>query len=417
MSDFPVPVDDLGNSDTSANRNNPHDYVLPGLSFTNFETATIFPTHTYSNGLVFDSRVYSNLSDFIPVQPADSGLAQHMAVIKDFTLGSGGMSSNAAPSIITSPRSQTIATGSNAVFTVTAAGTAPLAYQWRFAGTNISGASAGVFTINNVQLTNAGDYSALITNSVGSVTSSVAVLAVSNFPPVILAQPQSQTVNAGGSASFIVSAGGSLPLDYRWHFNDTNDLVANTNRYTLGNVQSSNAGNYSVIITNAGGSITSIVAALTVNSGVTGTVTMLAGWDVSAQSGFGPSPMPPTVSAPNLHIAGLTRSSGITTTPTAAARAWGGNGFDSTSSARCDFGGRLRHLLHLGRRRLPCLIHSHQPVRLPPFQHRPAQRGAAISGWFSRVCRYHHTFLRFNLQQRRFVGWDRSFRHCRIAEC
>ncbi len=333
LSDLPVPVDDLGNSDTSANRNSPHDYVLPALAFTNCETATIFPAHTYPHGLVFDSRVYSNLTDFIPVQPADSGLAQHMAVVKDFTIGAGGTGSNGAPYIITPPQSRIIATGSNTVIAVTAGGTAPLGYQWLFAGANISGANADFFTINNVQFTNAGNYSVLVTNSIGSVTSSVAVLAVSNFPPVILAQPQSQTVNAGGSASFTVNAGGSLPLGYQWYFNGTNGLATGTNGYALSNVQSTNAGNYSVIISNAGGSLTSAVAVLTVNSGVTGTVTTLAGWDVSAQSGFGPSPMPPTVSEPNLTIVGLTRGSGVTTTPTAALRAWGGNGFDSTDLA------------------------------------------------------------------------------------
>jgi endonuclease/exonuclease/phosphatase family metal-dependent hydrolase len=332
LSDFLVPVDDLGNSDTSVNRNHPHDYVLPGLSLANLETATIFPTHIYPNGLVFDSRVYSDLSDFNPVQSSDSGQAQHMAVMKDFTIGAGGTSSNTAPSITTPPQSQTIATGSNAVFIVTAGGTAPLGYQWLFNGTNLSGANANVFTIYNVQFTNTGNYSVLVTNTIGSVTSSIAVLTVSNFPPVILAQPQNQTVNAGGSVTFAVSAGGSLPLNYQWLFNGTNNIGTNTNSYTLNNVQSTNAGNYSVLATNIGGSVTSAVAGLTVNSGTTGVVTTLAGWDVNAQSSFGPSPMPPTTNAPNLTIVGLTRGTGVTTVPTAAGRAWGGNGFDSTSS-------------------------------------------------------------------------------------
>ena len=333
LSDFPVPVDDLGNSDTSANRNSPHDYVLPSRSFTNLETATLLPTHTYSNGLVFDSRVYASLSDFNPVQSSDSGQAQHMAVMKDFTIGTDGTSSNTAPSITTPPRSQTIATGSNAVFTVSAGGTAPLGYQWRFNGTNISGANATTFNINNVQFTDAGNYSILVTNTIGSVTSSIAVLTASNFPPVMLVPPQSQTVSVGSSATFIVSAGGSLPLNYQWFFNGTNFIGTNTNGCTLTNAQSTNAGNYSVVITNAGGSITSAVAVLTVNSGTTGIVTTLAGWDVNAQSGFGPSPMLPTTNAPSLTLVGLTRGSGVTTTPTAASRAWGGNGFDSTSSA------------------------------------------------------------------------------------
>src|ERR1017187_8546898 len=74
LSDNPIPIDDLGNSDTSINRNHPHDYVLPSFNLTNLETATIFPTHMYPGGLVFDSRVYSNLSDFASLQSAASAL-------------------------------------------------------------------------------------------------------------------------------------------------------------------------------------------------------------------------------------------------------------------------------------------------------------------------------------------------------
>jgi endonuclease/exonuclease/phosphatase family metal-dependent hydrolase len=335
LSDFPIPVDDLGNSDTSANRNHPHDYVLPSLSLTNLETATVFPTHIYPNGLVFDSRVYSDidLGDFFPVQSADSGLAQHMAVMKDFTISSGGTSSNIAPSITAQPQSQTVSPGSNVTFTVVASGTTPFSYQWLFNGTNISGANAYVFTINNVQPTNAGNYSVLVTNIAGSITSSNAVLTVSNFPPSITTQPQSQTVNVGASPTFTVVASGTAPLSYQWLLGGTNIPGATTNSCTRTNVQTNDAGNFTVVVTNIAGSVTSAVATLTVNAGSSGTLTTLAGWDVNAQSGFGPSPMSPTTNAPNLTIIGLTRGSGVTTNPTAASRAWGGNGFDATSSA------------------------------------------------------------------------------------
>jgi len=68
LSDFPVPVDNNGNSDTSMNRNHPHDYVLPSFSLTNFETATVLPSHSFPSGLVFDAGVYTPLSDVPPVQ-------------------------------------------------------------------------------------------------------------------------------------------------------------------------------------------------------------------------------------------------------------------------------------------------------------------------------------------------------------
>jgi hypothetical protein len=270
LSDSPIPVDNNGNSNTSEPRSKPYDYMLPSFSLTNYQTPVVLTSHTFNNGLVFDSEVYTPLTDVSPVASGDSHVSnmQHMAVVKDFLISVTATNSSTtnAPSITTPPQSQTVATGSNAVFTVTADGAAPLAYQWRFNGTNLSGANATTLTLTNVQSTNAGNYAVLVTNIAGSVTSSIAVLTVSNFPPVILTQPQGQTVNVGASATFTVTAGGSLPLSYSWRFNGTNSIGTNTNAYTLNSVQTTNAGNYSVVITNAGGSVTSAGAVLSIVS-------------------------------------------------------------------------------------------------------------------------------------------------------
>src|ERR1019366_8059624 len=276
LSDNPIPIDDLGNSDTSINRNHPHDYVLPSFNLTNLETATIFPTHMYPGGLVFDSRVYSNLSDFAPVQSADSGLAQHMAVMKDFLIPVGTNVVTSAPAIGIQPQSLAIVQGSNATFGVNASGTSPLAYQWLFGGTNIPGATTNFYSITNVQATHAGNYSVIVTNSVGSVTSSVAVLTVITAP-VIITNPGPQSVVQGGTANFPVAAVGIQPLSYQWLFNGTNLTGATTNPFALGNVQLANAGNYSVLITNVAGSVTSSLATLTVTFAATGSVVTLAG--------------------------------------------------------------------------------------------------------------------------------------------
>ena len=89
-----------------------------------------------------------------------------------------------SPTIITQPMSRTNASGTTATFTVTASGTKPLSYQWLKDGTNlvdagsISGASTATLTWANVQTSDAGDFSMVISNSSGSVTSTVAVLTV-----------------------------------------------------------------------------------------------------------------------------------------------------------------------------------------------------------------------------------------------
>ena len=264
LSDNPVPADNNGNSNTSQNRNHPHDYVLPSFSLTNFETATVFPSHSFPNGLVFDSTVYTPLSDVPPVQFGDSTNAQHMAVMKDFSIPAGNDSGTNPPAIATQPQSQTNAVGATIMFSVAAGGSGTLAFQWQFNGTNIDGATANPFMLVNAQLTNNGNYSVIVTNLFGSVTSSNAVLLLTNAPPAITTQPRSQSVLAGQTATFSVAATGTPPLNYQWFFSGTNISGATTNPFMLANVQLTNAGNYSVVITNLSGSVTSSAASLTV---------------------------------------------------------------------------------------------------------------------------------------------------------
>ncbi|MDD5139086.1 MAG: FG-GAP-like repeat-containing protein [Verrucomicrobiales bacterium] len=83
-----------------------------------------------------------------------------------------------APSITSQPTNQTVTVGGVANFNVTATGTAPLIYQWKFNGTNIIGATNDTLTLSNVQLADAGIYSVQVENAVDSALSSNAVLTV-----------------------------------------------------------------------------------------------------------------------------------------------------------------------------------------------------------------------------------------------
>jgi hypothetical protein len=72
------------------------------------------------------------------------------------------------PTIAVQPVSVSVTNGGNAVFNVGASGTGPLRYQWRFNGTNITGASNSVLSLTNVQLeTHAGFYTAVVTDDIG----------------------------------------------------------------------------------------------------------------------------------------------------------------------------------------------------------------------------------------------------------
>jgi hypothetical protein len=84
--------------------------------------------------------------------------------------------------------------------------------------------------------------------------------------PVITAQPINQTVTVGGTATFTVGANGTPPLSYQWYFNGTSPVAGGTNTLlTLTNVQLSQGGLYSVVVSNAINSAASSNALLTVN--------------------------------------------------------------------------------------------------------------------------------------------------------
>jgi endonuclease/exonuclease/phosphatase family metal-dependent hydrolase len=88
LSDDPIPTDAAsgGDPDTNNSRAARYDYVLPSPTLNTNRVATVLGSRTFPNGLVFDSRIYSPLSEVAPVVAADSGMAQHMAVVKDFRI-------------------------------------------------------------------------------------------------------------------------------------------------------------------------------------------------------------------------------------------------------------------------------------------------------------------------------------------
>jgi hypothetical protein len=87
--------------------------------------------------------------------------------------------------------------------------------------------------------------------------------------PFITSQPQNQSITQGENATFAVVANGDATLYYQWYFNTYTVLAGATSAsLTITNADTNNAGGYSVVITNAVGSITSAIATLTVSQTV-----------------------------------------------------------------------------------------------------------------------------------------------------
>jgi len=172
------------------------------------------------------------------------------------------------PPILTNqPVALTNNVGTTASFSVTAGGTPAPIYQWFFnTNTILAGQTAATLTLNNVQLTNAGIYSVLVTNSAGGTNSFYTPLTVWQ-PPVITNQSSSFTTVAGGSATFSVTAGGTPAPSFQWKFN-TNTVLAGATGTTLSlaNLRASQAGIYSVTVTNSAGGTNSAYVNLVVTN-------------------------------------------------------------------------------------------------------------------------------------------------------
>lgn len=185
-------------------------------------------------------------------------------------------SSVVAPAITANPTSQTVVAGSNVTFTVTATGTG-LMYQWQKDNVAISGATSASLSLSSVQTSAAGGYAVVVSNGGGSVTSTAATLTVTSAgsAPVLTANPVSQTVAPGGSATMTVAASGT-GLTYQWQKNGADIPGATNASLTLSNLQGSDGADYSANVINAGGTTASFPATLTVATPVVGRLTNLS---------------------------------------------------------------------------------------------------------------------------------------------
>jgi hypothetical protein len=180
----------------------------------------------------------------------------------------------AAPTICSQPQNFIATNGSVGFFGVGAIGS-PQTYQWRFhgtnalSGTNIANATNATLDIYYVQQSGLGYYSVVITNPLGSVTSSVAYL---DTPLAITNPPTDTIVAVGGTTNFSVGvAGGLAPIAYQWRHNGTNITGATGSSLPIANAQVTDGGAYTVVISDVlGQTTTSATAGLTVGTAGTG---------------------------------------------------------------------------------------------------------------------------------------------------
>ena len=157
------------------------------------------------------------------------------------------------PTITQQPTDINANAHSNITFTVSATEFTPAFFQWQFNNSNLVNETNSTLTVTNVKQFNLGQYLVLITNAFGSVTSSVANLYMYPF----LSQPFNGKVTYWGQSNTLsVGAWGSGNLAFQWYFNGVALAGATNFSLPLGAIQFTNAGQYSVIVSNSLGSIT-----------------------------------------------------------------------------------------------------------------------------------------------------------------
>jgi hypothetical protein len=166
-----------------------------------------------------------------------------------------------SPPVITAQLSNQVAfLGGGVTFSVTATGTPPLFYRWSKDGVPRSFPTNRFLTLTNLQPSDAGIYQVAVSNFSGSATSQPATLTLTSQPPAIVAQPQDAVLCPGGSNAFLsVSASGSPPLRYQWRRNDA-VLPNATNFFLVLTGIVANIADYTVVVTNVAGAVTSRVA-------------------------------------------------------------------------------------------------------------------------------------------------------------
>lgn len=179
-----------------------------------------------------------------------------------YSLGTPGVGSTPAPSITSQPVSQFVALNGTVTFSITVTGSG-LSYQWYFNGVAISGAIQATYSISGVGSANVGDYTVKVTNAGGSVTSSKATLSIASLPSITV-PPAGGRVAAGASFSLSVTATGA-GLSYQWYKDNVAITGAVSANFSIGRVRPSDAGSYTVSVSNASGTVTSAAAVLSVD--------------------------------------------------------------------------------------------------------------------------------------------------------
>jgi len=230
---------------------------VPGSTYVDADRDGMSDGWENTNGLNSSAIVDEN-------QDADSDGQTNYEEFLGGTNPQNAQSRNYVPAITGHPQDQTVLGGATVIFTAAATGSTPLIYQWRFNGKDLPGEIGTNLVLGDVQGEHAGNYDVVVINEGGFVISQSAKLVV-NYLPRITVQPQSQIVNTGVTVTLNVVASGTGPLRYRWRLDGADiPMATNSSLIITTNAGLAHNGDYSVVVTDDIGPVTSDLATLIV---------------------------------------------------------------------------------------------------------------------------------------------------------
>ncbi len=270
----------------------PHGYVLQlisaagntGAKLTSSSSVKITDGATFTNSPTFNIYAAGNTN-----APGTVGLAATPVLTSD-AISMSSVNCSLAGFILTDkpvvslpPAGTTNYIGVPLVLKTGAIGIPPLSYQWQLNGSPIPGATAANYTNNNPILTDAGNYTVVVTNLYGSTTSATASVTLSQSSPIIVTDLSAvtNTFYAGFYRLLSVSAGGSFPLNYQWKVNGTSISGATNTSLIASNLTAGFFG-YSVAVMNSLGttnSQTNYINVMATPAGLVNTYTPQVGAD------------------------------------------------------------------------------------------------------------------------------------------
>lgn len=234
--------------------------------------ATINPDTPLGNvTILYTLTIAGAVTVRTPVSGLPSGVQTKQATANHgATLGAPQITGTSGPGSVTA--------GFSATLNVWVGGDSPFRYEWKKNGTVIAGATSGTYIINITTAGDAGSYTCTVSNNVGSVTTTPIVLTITapppttptvSAPPIIpipqisakptIAPPANNNLAAsiGDAITLAWGATGEGPISYQWRKDGIAIPGATSGSYAIGSVRRSDAGEYTLTASNAGGTTTS----------------------------------------------------------------------------------------------------------------------------------------------------------------